>query len=109
MKKEMEWNGKNGRRVDLKKWIESERAKNKDFREAYDVARTSTEIARKLAKLRESKGLSQAAIAKMLKTSQAAISRLENPDYQGHSVRMIVRYAKALGQEVAISFHGASR
>ncbi len=33
----------------------------------------------------------------MLGTRQQVISRLEDPDYEGHSVRMLRRYAEALG------------
>jgi ribosome-binding protein aMBF1 (putative translation factor) len=92
--------GRKARRIDLGAWIHKERRKSPDFREAFDEARQATEIARELARIRRAEGVSQAEIARRLKTSQQAISRMEHPDYEGHTLRTLVRYAESLGREL---------
>ena len=47
-----------------------------------------------LAALRERAGLSQKDLARLLKTSQQQVSRLESPGYEGHSLSMLRRVAK---------------
>jgi ribosome-binding protein aMBF1 (putative translation factor) len=49
-------------------------------------------------------GLSQAEMAKRVGTKQSVISRLEDADYEGHSLTMLQRIAAALGQCVEIRF-----
>ncbi|MBI2997308.1 MAG: helix-turn-helix transcriptional regulator, partial [Deltaproteobacteria bacterium] len=52
-------------------------------------------------------GLSQKDLAKLLKTSQQQISRLESPGYEGHSLSMLRRVAEALHARVRIVFEPA--
>jgi transcriptional regulator with XRE-family HTH domain len=52
--------------------------------------------------LREQAGLSQKDLAKMLKTSQQQISRLESPGYEGHSLSMLRRVAEVLNARVRV-------
>ncbi len=77
--------------------IAAKRAESAEFRATYDEARRLTDLARSQARLREEKGLTQRELAEQLNTSQQAISRLEHPDYQGHTLRTVARYAHALG------------
>lgn len=67
-------------------------------------ARAEEELARKIYELREQAGLTQARLAKMIGTSESVISRLEDSDYQGHSLTMLRRIAEALGKRVEIRF-----
>jgi DNA-binding XRE family transcriptional regulator len=67
-------------------------------------ARTEDELARKIYKLREQAGLTQARLAKMIGTTESVISRLEDSDYKGHSLTMLRRIAEALGKRVEIRF-----
>ena len=92
--------GRRSRRVDVGAWIRKERRKSPAFREAFDEAQQATEIARELARIRQAEGVSQAEVARRLKTSQQAISRMEHPDYEGHTLRTLVRYAESLGREL---------
>jgi DNA-binding XRE family transcriptional regulator len=92
--------GRKARRIDIEAWIRRQRHKSREFRESFDAARQATEIARELARIRKLEGVSQAEIAKRLKTSQQAISRIEHPEYEGHTVRTLVRYAESLGREL---------
>lgn len=51
---------------------------------------------------REEAKLTQAQLAKRIRTTQSAISRIEHADYRGHSLRLLVRVAHALGKRVEL-------
>jgi ribosome-binding protein aMBF1 (putative translation factor) len=72
-----------------------------------EEARAEEDIARKIRELRESAGLSQRALAKLVGTSASAINRLEDADYEGHSLSMLRRIAAAVGKRVDIRFLAA--
>jgi transcriptional regulator with XRE-family HTH domain len=55
-----------------------------------------------IAALRQQAGLSQKELARKLKTSQQQISRLESPGYEGHSLSMLRRVARALHARVRV-------
>jgi ribosome-binding protein aMBF1 (putative translation factor) len=69
------------------------------------------DIAHQIADLRKAAGLSQAALAAKVGTSQSAISRLEDADYDGHSLSMLRKIANVLGAgvEVRLVQSGARR
>jgi transcriptional regulator with XRE-family HTH domain len=77
------------------------------FVERFKKAGEAWDIALQIAALREQVGLSQKELAKMLKTSQQQISRLESPDYEGHSLSMLRRVAKALNATMRVVFEPA--
>ena len=62
------------------------------------------DIALQIAALRKRARLSQKELAQLLQTSQQQVSRLESPVYEGHSVSMLRRVAKALHARVRIVF-----
>ncbi len=66
--------------------------------------RANAEIARKIYTLRTKAGLTQRQLAKLVRTSASAISRLEDADYEGHSLAMLRRIAAALDKRVEIRF-----
>jgi ribosome-binding protein aMBF1 (putative translation factor) len=67
------------------------------------------EIARKIYDLREAAGLTQRQLASLIGTTASVISRLEDADYQGHSLAMLNRIATALGKRVRIEFESVRR
>mgnify|MGYP000923939128 CR=1 FL=1 len=69
-----------------------------------EEARLNDTVARKLLALREKAGLSQRQLAQMIGTTASVICRLENADYEGHSVAMLNRIASALNQRLEIRF-----
>lgn len=47
-------------------------------------------------------------LAELAGTDQAVISRLEEADYEGHTMSMLRRIAKALGKRVEVRFVDAA-
>ena len=62
------------------------------------------EVAHKIYQLRQGAGLSQAELARRVGTTQSVISRLEDADYEGHSLAMLNRIAAAVERRVEIRF-----
>jgi ribosome-binding protein aMBF1 (putative translation factor) len=76
---------------------------------AYEEQVVNAEIARKIYDLRSKAGLSQRDLAKKVGTSASAICRLEDADYEGHSLLMLKRIAEALQKRVEIRFVPAKK
>lgn len=74
------------------------------FAERFERAGEAWDVALQIAALREQAGLSQKDLARLLKTSQQQISRLESPDYEGHSLANLRRVAEALHARVRVVF-----
>ena len=70
------------------------------------LTRTREELAlgRQIRALREAQGLSQSQLAKALKTQGPAISRIEDADYDGHSLRILRKIADYFGQNLVVTF-----
>ena len=66
-------------------------------------------VARAIYDLRTKAGLTQSDLAKRVGTTQPVIARLEDADYKGHSLRMLIRIASALGREVDLRFVRSGR
>src|SRR5438094_9691246 len=66
--------------------------------------RVNAEVAQKVYDLRTAAGLSQRELAEKVATKPSVICRLEDADYQGHSLTMLQRIAAALGQKVEVNF-----
>jgi len=69
---------------------------------AIEAARVHAEVARTIYELRTEAGMTQQQLAELIDTTQSVISRLEDEEYEGHSVTMLSRIAKALNQEMAV-------
>ena len=87
-----------------------ERLRDPVFAERFKRAGEAWDVALQIAALREQAGLSQKELARLLKTSQQNISRLESPDYEGHSLANLRRVAEVLHARVRVVFepHGKS-
>ncbi|MEX2171208.1 MAG: helix-turn-helix transcriptional regulator [Pirellulales bacterium] len=69
-----------------------------------EEARADIAVAAKIRNLRAKSGLSQRALAKLVGTTASVICRLEDADYEGHSLAMLNRIAAALDKRVEIRF-----
>lgn len=74
------------------------------LRRLADEARVNAAVAQLIYEARTKAGLSQADLAERIGTKQSVISRLEDADYEGHSLTMLQRIAAALGQSLQIRF-----
>ena len=72
--------------------------------DALQQEREKALIAGQIYDLRTQARLSQTALAKMVGTTQSVISRLEDADYDGHSLNMLRRIAKALNCRIEVRF-----
>jgi ribosome-binding protein aMBF1 (putative translation factor) len=71
---------------------------------ALEEARANDEVARKIYQLRTQAGLSQRELAKLVGTTASVICRIEDADYEGHSLSMLRRVAAAVDRRVEIRF-----
>ena len=86
-----------------------EQLRNAAFAARFKSAGEAWDVALQIAALREKAGLSQKDLAKLLRTSQQQISRLESPGYEGHSLSMLRRVASVLRARVRVVFEPAVR
>ncbi len=68
-----------------------EELKDPEFKAHYQEERQALKLAMKIAKLREKKELSQQQLAKLMGTSQQAVSRIESGEYEGLRLRPLKR------------------
>jgi DNA-binding XRE family transcriptional regulator len=72
-------------------------------------AEANDSVARKIYQLRKRASLTQQQLAKLVGTTTSVISRLEDADYEGHSLAMLRRIAGALNKRVELRFVDRSR
>ena len=81
--------------------------KDSEFKKYYQEERQALKLAMKIAELRDQKGLSQQELAKLMGTSQQAISRIESGEYEGFTLKTLEKIAEATGMRVKIEFVAA--
>ena len=86
---------------DVKRYIEKRIEKDAEFAEEFEAGYANFKIGVILRQARKSAGLTQAEVARQLKTTRSAISRIEN---HAEDVRLstLSRYAKAVGANLYI-------
>lgn len=62
------------------------------------------DVARKLHELRTKAGISMRELADLVGTQASVICRLEDADYEGHSLSMLNRIASALNMRLKVDF-----
>jgi|TARA_R110000782_G_scaffold19140_12_gene52347 ribosome-binding protein aMBF1 (putative translation factor) len=77
-------------------------------REVADKALEDALVGQMIYDIRTQAGLTQKQLAELAGTDQAVISRLEDADYEGHTMSMLRRIAKALGKRVEVRFVDAA-
>jgi ribosome-binding protein aMBF1 (putative translation factor) len=66
--------------------------------------RANMQVAQTIYDLRTKVGISQRQLARLVGTTASVICRLEDADYEGHSLSMLCRIAAALDSRVEIRF-----
>jgi ribosome-binding protein aMBF1 (putative translation factor) len=61
-------------------------------------------IAQEIHRLRVDSGFTQKQLANLVGTTHTVISRLEDADYTGHSLKMLQRISAALNQRLEVHF-----
>lgn len=77
--------------------------KDATYRKEYDTLEEEFTVMAAIAKARRRAGLSQAELARRMKTTQSTVARLESGRGQP-STRTLVKFAKATGHRLKISF-----
>jgi len=67
-------------------------------------AKVNFEVAQMIYDARSKAGLSQSELADLIGSKQPVIARLEDADYEGHSLTMLQRIAAALEQRLELRF-----
>ena len=84
--------------------VEELTGKSQEMADLVEQEQANLDVAREIYELRIKAKLSQAALARKVGTTQSVISRLEDADYDGHSLAMLRRIASALEKRVEIRF-----
>ncbi len=71
--------------------------------------RLSAQVARTIYQMRIESGFTQKQLADLIGTTQSVISRLEDADYEGHSLSMVSRIAEALERKVRVEVVGKGK
>lgn len=81
----------------------------RDRLESLEEERLNAKIAREIHALRSAAALSQRQLAELVGTTASVICRLEDTDYDGHSLSMLQRIAAALDNRIEVRFIPLSR
>jgi ribosome-binding protein aMBF1 (putative translation factor) len=84
--------------------VEALTGKSQEMADLVEQEQANLDVAREIYELRIKAKLSQAELARKVGTTQSVISRLEDADYDGHSLAMLRRIASALEKRVEIRF-----
>lgn len=76
--------------------------KDPKIQEVLATARINATVAQLIYDAREQAGLTQKQLAELVGTKQPVIARLEDADYEGHSLTMLQRIATALHKRLEI-------
>lgn len=82
---------------------------DKSFRALVDLEKQNAQVARLIFQSRTEAGLTQKRLAELADTTQPVIARLEDADYEGHSLTMLRRIAEALNRQVEVRFVAPNR
>ena len=87
---------------DALKILEALIDKDEELNEMVREASLNARVAQIIYDARTQAGLTQQQLADLIETKQSVIARLEDADYEGHSLSMLQRIAQALNQRVEI-------
>ncbi|MGB8698994.1 MAG: helix-turn-helix transcriptional regulator [Thermosynechococcaceae cyanobacterium] len=87
---------------DALKILETLSKKDEELQDMVREASLNARVAQIIYDARTQAGLTQQQLANLIGTKQSVIARLEDADYEGHSLSMLQRIAQALNQRVEI-------
>jgi ribosome-binding protein aMBF1 (putative translation factor) len=83
--------------------------KDQELQRLIEEEAVNAQVAALIYQARLKAGLTQQQLANLVGTKQPVIARLEDAEYEGHSLTMLQRIAKALNQTLDIRFIPAKR
>ena len=98
---------KTGRTSDGLKILNRITGGDPDLREQIAEAKINFRVAQLIHDARTAAGMTQRQLADLIGTKQSVIARLEDADYEGHSLTMLSRIAEALHQRLDVRFVAA--
>lgn len=87
--------------INVKETIEQNRRTDKEFKEAWDTSKMEYALIGQLISLRKQKNISQGELASKMRSSQQAVSRIENKEINP-SLKVICSMADSLGYELRL-------
>ena len=79
--------------------------KDEEFRKGYKEELRKLRIAHALIKLRERRGLTQAALARRMRVSQPFIAKLESGEAHNFNLETLAKLAEALDSDLEVRFY----
>jgi ribosome-binding protein aMBF1 (putative translation factor) len=79
------------------------------LRQLANEAVVNAEVAQLIHDVRRTAKLTQKQLAELVGTTQSVIARLEDADYEGHSLSMLQRIASAVNKRLEIRFVSPGR
>jgi ribosome-binding protein aMBF1 (putative translation factor) len=80
-----------------------------ELRARIEDEKLNLRVAQMIYDAREKAGLTQKQLAELIGSKQQVIARLEDADYEGHSLTMLQRIAAALGRRLEVSMRPVRR
>jgi DNA-binding XRE family transcriptional regulator len=95
---------KSQKTVDAVKILDRMMNGNAELRQLADEAVVNAEVAQLIYEVRTEAKLTQKQLAGMVGTTRSVIARLEDADYEGHSLSMLQRIAAAVNGRLEFRF-----
>lgn len=89
---------------DALKILDRVTGRDAELRKLIEAATVNAHVAKLIYDARTKAHMTQAQLAKLIGTTQSVIARLEDADYDGHSLTMLQRIAAALNRRIEIRF-----
>ena len=89
-------------KADVMEWVETQLAQDARLREQVEVRLNELRLEQQLTALRETRGLSQRQVARLVGISQPAIAKLESGTVKNLQLKTLVRTVTALGGRLQV-------
>ena len=100
---------KSQKTTDAVKILDRRMDSNGQLRQLANDAVVNAEVAQLIHDVRTKAKLTQKQLAEIVGTTQSVIARLEDADYEGHSLSMLQRIAASVNKRLEVRFVSAGR
>ena len=97
------------RTTDAVKILDRMIGEDSHLRQLANEAVVNAEVAQLIHDVRSEAKLTQKQLAELVGTTQSVIARLEDADYEGHSLSMLQRIAAAVNKRLEVRFVSSGR